>query len=39
MLRSVYMLDLVGRERIGLVIFGHDKEQWETLKKAPESYA
>jgi N-acyl homoserine lactone hydrolase len=32
------LLDLVEREHIGLVIFGHDKEQWETLKKAPEFY-
>jgi N-acyl homoserine lactone hydrolase len=27
------------REQIGLVIFGHDQEQWETLKKAPAFYA
>ncbi|HEY0603302.1 MAG TPA: N-acyl homoserine lactonase family protein [Herpetosiphonaceae bacterium] len=32
------LLDLVEREHIGLVIFGHDKEQWETLKKMPEFY-
>ena len=32
------LLDLVEREHIGLVIFGHDTEQWETLKKAPEFY-
>jgi N-acyl homoserine lactone hydrolase len=32
------LLDLVEREPIGLVIFGHDTEQWETLKKAPEFY-
>ena len=32
------LLDLVKREQIGLVIFGHDAEQWETLKKAPEFY-
>lgn len=32
------LLDRVEREHIGLVIFGHDKEQWETLKKAPEFY-
>ena len=32
------LLDLVDREHIGLVIFGHDKEQWETLKQAPEFY-
>ena len=36
---TIKLLDLVEREQIGLVIFGHDKEQWETLKKAPEFYA
>lgn len=32
------LLDLVERENVGLVIFGHDEEQWKTLKKAPEFY-
>ena len=32
------LLDLVEREKIGLVIFGHDPEQWEGLKKLPEFY-
>jgi N-acyl homoserine lactone hydrolase len=32
------LLDLVEQEQIGLVIFGHDVEQWKTLKKAPEFY-
>ncbi len=32
------LLALVEREHIGLVIFGHDPEQWATLKKAPEFY-
>jgi N-acyl homoserine lactone hydrolase len=32
------LLDLVERERIELVIFGHDTEQWEALKKAPDYY-
>ena len=32
------LLDLVEREHIGLVIFGHDAAQWETLKKAPAFY-
>ena len=36
---TIKLLDLVEREQIGLVIFGHDKEQWETLKKAPAFYA
>ena len=35
---TIKLLDLVEREHIGLVIFGHDKEQWETLKKPPEFY-
>src|SRR5690606_30939938 len=29
---TIKLLDLVERERIGLVIFGHDQEQWHTLK-------
>ena len=33
------LLDLVEREPIRLVIFGHDSEQWEDLKKLPEYYA
>jgi N-acyl homoserine lactone hydrolase len=32
------LLDLVEREKVGLVIFGHDQEQWEGLKKLPEYY-
>ena len=32
------LLELVERERIKLVIFGHDKQQWEALKKAPAYY-
>lgn len=35
---TIKLLDLVEREHIGLVIFGHDTEQWQTLKKAPEFY-
>jgi N-acyl homoserine lactone hydrolase len=35
---TIKLLDLVERQQIGLVIFGHDKDQWETLKKAPEFY-
>ena len=35
---TIKLLDLVEREHIGLVIFGHDKEQWKTIKKAPEFY-
>ncbi len=35
---TIKLLDLVERERIGLVIFGHDMAQWETLKQAPAFY-
>ncbi len=35
---TIKLLDLVEREQIGLVIFGHDNEQWKTLKKAPAFY-
>jgi N-acyl homoserine lactone hydrolase len=33
------LLDLVRREHVALVIFGHDPSQWQMLKKAPEYYA
>jgi N-acyl homoserine lactone hydrolase len=32
------LLDLVEREQVTLVIFGHDGQQWQTLKKAPAYY-
>lgn len=32
------LLDLAQREHVSLVIFGHDGEQWQTLKKVPEFY-
>ena len=32
------LLNLVEREHVALVIFGHDGEQWQTLKKAPAYY-
>jgi N-acyl homoserine lactone hydrolase len=35
---TIKLLHLVEREHIGLVIFGHDQQQWETLRKAPEFY-
>lgn len=35
---TVKLLDLVERERIGLVIFGHDQQQWEALRQAPAFY-
>jgi N-acyl homoserine lactone hydrolase len=35
---TIKLIDLVEREQIGLVIFGHENEQWKTLKKAPDFY-
>ncbi len=32
------LLDLVARDQVALVIFGHDGQQWQTLKKAPSYY-
>ncbi len=32
------LLDLVEREHVALVIFGHDGQQWLALKKAPAYY-
>lgn len=32
------LLDLVEREHVELVVFGHDGQQWQTLKKAPDFY-
>lgn len=35
---TIKLLDLVEREHVALVIFGHEDEQWKTLKKAPAFY-
>lgn len=32
------LLDIVAREGVDLVIFGHDGQQWQTLVKAPAYY-
>ncbi len=32
------LLDMVEREHVSLVVFGHDGEQWQALKKAPAYY-
>ena len=32
------LLELVEREAVALVIFGHDGQQWRTLRTAPEYY-
>jgi hypothetical protein len=28
----------VDREKVALTVFGHDGEQWKTLRKSPEFY-
>jgi N-acyl homoserine lactone hydrolase len=33
------LLALARREQVALTIFGHDGEQWQTLKKAPDFYS
>lgn len=35
---TIKLLERVEQEHVKLVIFGHDAEQWETLKKAPSFY-
>jgi N-acyl homoserine lactone hydrolase len=32
------LLDIVAKQKVALVVFGHDGKQWKTLKKAPEFY-
>lgn len=32
------LLDVVARERVALVVFGHDAEQWRMLKTTPDYY-
>jgi len=32
------LLEIVERERVSLVVFGHDGEQWRSLKKPPDFY-
>ena len=32
------LLDIVDKEKVALVVFGHDGLQWRTLKKAPDFY-
>jgi N-acyl homoserine lactone hydrolase len=36
---TIKLLDRVEREQIGLVIFGHDKAQWDSVRQLPECYA
>lgn len=35
---TLKLLDLVEREQIGLVVFGHDQAQWAGLNKLPQFY-
>jgi N-acyl homoserine lactone hydrolase len=32
------LLEIVERERVALVVFGHDGHQWQSLKRAPDFY-
>ena len=32
------LLDVVEREHVALVVFGHDGQQWQTLRRAPDYY-
>jgi N-acyl homoserine lactone hydrolase len=32
------LLDMVQQEQVALVVFGHDGEQWQTLRTAPAYY-
>ena len=33
------LVEIAGREKVKLIVHGHDSEQWKTLKHAPEFYA
>jgi N-acyl homoserine lactone hydrolase len=33
------LLDIVKREGVALVVFGHDGTQWQTLKRSPDFYS
>ena len=35
---TLKLLDLVQHEPVSLVIFGHDAQQWQTLRKVPDYY-
>lgn len=35
---TLKLLDLVERESVDLVVFGHDPDQWKTLRLLPEAY-
>jgi len=35
---TIKLLDLVEREKVALVVFGHDGQQWKILKRAPDYY-
>lgn len=32
------LLDIAEREKVSLVVFGHDGAQWQTLRKLPDAY-
>jgi N-acyl homoserine lactone hydrolase len=35
---TIKLLEVVKRERVALIIFGHDGQQWPTLKMLPDCY-
>ena len=36
---TIKLLDLVEQEQVKLVIFGHERTQWDGLKQRPEFYS
>lgn len=32
------LVDLVSREKVALIVYGHDPDEWKKLKKAPQFY-
>jgi N-acyl homoserine lactone hydrolase len=35
---TIKLLDLVKHQNVGLVVFGHDGTQWQSLRKSPDYY-
>jgi N-acyl homoserine lactone hydrolase len=32
------LVDLAAREKVALIIYGHDPDEWKKIKKAPQFY-
>jgi N-acyl homoserine lactone hydrolase len=32
------LIEIVEKEKVSLVVFGHDGQQWQSLKKSPDFY-